>query len=82
LYPDMPLIDLVWDNLNTHATDTLIEIFGKAEADRIWARFVLHPTPVHASWLNIAEIDRSAMTGQCLDRRNPDEWTLALELIA
>ena len=82
LYPDAPVIDLVWDNLNTHAADTLIEIFGKAEADRILARLVLHPTPLHASWLNIAEIDLSVMTGQCLDRRIPDEWTLALELIA
>lgn len=82
LYPDAPLIDLVHDNLNTHTTQTLIEIFGKAEADRIQARLVLHPTPVHASWLNMAEIELGAMTRQCLDRRIPDEWTLALELIA
>jgi hypothetical protein len=82
LYPKAASIDLVWDNLNTHATDTLIEIFGKVEADRILARLVFHPTPLHASWLNIAEIDLNAMTGQCLDRRIPDEWTLTLELIA
>jgi len=82
LYPDVAWIDLVWDNLNTHAIDTLIEIFGKAEADRISARLVIHPTPLHASWLNIAEIDLKVMTGQCLDRRIPDEWTLTLELIA
>ena len=82
LYPEVALIDLVWDNLNTHAIDTLIEIFGKAEADRISARLVIHPTPLHASWLNIAEIDLNVMTGQCLDRRIPDEWTLTLELIA
>jgi len=82
LYPDPPLIDLVWDNLNTHATDALIEIFGKVEADRILARLVLHPTPLHASWLNMAEIDLSTMTSQCLDRRIPDEWTLTIELIA
>lgn len=82
VYPNAPVIDLVWDNLNTHAADTLIEIFGKAKADRILARLVFHPTPLHASWLNMAEIDLSVMTGQCLDRRIPDEWTLALELIA
>jgi len=82
LYPDAPLIDLVYDNLNTHTIHTLIEIFGKAEADRILARLMLHPTPLHASWLNMAEIELSAMTRQCLDRRIPDEWTLALELIA
>lgn len=82
LQPDAPVIDLVWDNLNTHATDTLIEIFGKAEADRISARLVFHPTPLHASWLNMAENDLSAMTGQCLDRRIPDAWMLTLELLA
>jgi len=82
LYPKAASIDLVWDNLNTHATDTLIEIFGKVEADRILARLVFHPTPLHASWLNIVEIDLNAMTGQCLDRRIPDEWTLILELVA
>lgn len=82
LYPEAPLIDLVYDNLNTHTETTLIEIFGKPEADRLLARLVLHPTPVHASWLNMAEIDLSAMTRQCLDRRIPDEWTLTLELIA
>ena len=62
----MALIDLVWDNLNTHASDTLIEIFGKAEADRISARLVIHPTPLHASWLNIEEIDINVMKGKCL----------------
>jgi hypothetical protein len=82
LYPKAASMDLVWDNLNTHATDTLIEIFGKVEADRILARLVFHPTPLHASWLNIAEIDLNAMTGQCLDRRIPDDWMLTVELIA
>lgn len=82
LYPRAPLIDLVYDNLNTHVPNTLIEIFGKVEADRLLARLVLHPTPVHASWLNMAEIDLSAMTSQCLKGRLPDEWSLALELIA
>jgi hypothetical protein len=82
LYPLAAQIDLVYDNLNTHVPNTLIEIFGKVEADRLLARLVLHPTPVHASWLNMAEIDLSAMTSQCLKGRLPDEWTLALELIA
>lgn len=82
VYPDAPVIDLVWDNLNTHAADALSEIFGKAEADRPLARWVFHPTPLHACWLNMAEIDPNVMTGQCLDRRIPNEWTLALELIA
>ncbi len=82
LYPDADLIDLVWDNLNTHAAEVLIEIFGQVEADRILARLVLHPTPLHASWLNMAEIDLSTMTSQCLGRRIPNEWTLTIKLIA
>jgi len=82
LYPNVERIDLVFDNLNTHVPNTLIEIFGKPEADRLLARLALHPTPLHASWLNMAEIDLSAMTSQCLKRRLPDEWSLALELIA
>ena len=68
LYPKAASIDLVWDNLNTHATDTLIEIFGKVEADRILARWVFHPTPLHAAWLNIAESDLNAMTGASLTK--------------
>jgi hypothetical protein len=81
-YPNVELIDLVFDNLNTHVPNTLMEIFGQPEADRLLARLVLHPTPIHASGLNMAEIDLSAMTSQCLKRRLPDEWSLALELIA
>ena len=43
---------------------------------------MFHYTPLHASWTNIAEMDFSAMTSQCLDRRIPDDWTLAIELVA
>lgn len=82
LHPNAEQIDLVCDNLNTHTAEMLIEIFGKVEADRLLARLVFHFTPLHASWLNIAEIELSALTSQCLDRRIPDEWTLWLEVIA
>ena len=82
LYPQVAIIDVVLDNLNTHAADTLIEIFGKREADRLLARLVFHYTPLHASWLNIAEIDLSVLTGQCLDRRIGDTWTLVMESLA
>ena len=82
VYPKATQIDLGCDNLNTHTGNPLIEIFGKTEADRLLARLVLHPTPLHASWVNLAEIEFSVMTGQCLDRRIPDEWTLASELLA
>ena len=82
LYPDAVMIDVVLDNLNTHLADVLIEIFGKAEADRILSRLTFHYTPLHSSWLNMAEIELSVMERQCLRRRLPDELTLATELIA
>ena len=82
LYPDAIMIDVVLDNLNTHLADVLIEIFGKAEADRILNRLTFHYTPLHSSWLNMAEIELSVMERQCLRRRLPDELTLATELIA
>ncbi len=80
--PDAEQLELVLDNLNTHTVETLIEIFGKAEADRILSRITFHYTPLHASWVNIAEIELSAMTEQCLDRRLADDWTLWTELMA
>lgn len=82
LYPEVEQIELVLDNLNTHAVETLIEIFGKAEADRILSRITFHYTPLHASWVNVAEIELSVMTEQCLDRRIADEWMLWTELMA
>jgi hypothetical protein len=82
LYPHAACIDVVLDNLNTHTYLALVEIFGKTEADRIAARLCFHYTPAHGSWLNMAEIELSVLTKQCLKRRIPDEWTLTLELIA
>jgi transposase len=52
-------IDVVLDNLNTHKADVLIEVFGKAEADRLMKRLTFHYTPLHGSWLNMAEIELS-----------------------
>lgn len=82
LYPKASVIELVMDNLNTHTTDVLIEIFGKAEADRILSRLRFHFTPVHGSWLNMAEIELSVMQRQCLNRRMGHEFTLGTELVA
>ncbi len=82
LYPDAPIIDVVLDNLNTHTYLALVETFGKTEADRIAARLCFHHTPPHGSWLNMAEIELSILSRQCLKRRLPDEWTLTLEIIA
>ncbi len=82
LYPDADCIDVVLDNLNTHTYHALVETFGKTEADRIAGRLCFHFTPTHGSWLNMAEIELSVLTKQCLKRRIPDEWTLNLEVIA
>ena len=82
LYPDVPMIDVVLDNLNTHTDMVLIEIFGKAEADRLLRRLKFHYTPLHGSWLNMAEIELSVMERQCLKRRLGDEFTLGTQLVA
>jgi len=83
IYPDPEcIIDLVMDNLNTHHNHSLVETFGKQEADRIMKRLEFHYTPAHASWLNMAEIELSILSKQCLSRRIPDEWTLTTEIIA
>lgn len=82
LYPEADCIEVVLDNLNTHTYHALVETFGKPEADRIWQRVCFHYTPAHGSWLNMAEIELSVLTKQCLKRRIPDEWNLNLELIA
>lgn len=82
MYPDAECIDVVMDNLNTHHYHSLVEFFGKQEADRIMSRLQFHYTPEHASWLNMAEIELSILSKQCLSRRISDEWTLILELVA
>jgi len=83
VYPDPQcIIDVVMDNLNTHHYHSLVETFGKAEADRIMQRLEFHYTPTHASWLNMAEIELSILSKQCLSRRLPDEWTWTTEIIA
>jgi len=81
-YPNADCIDVVMDNLNTHHFHSLVEFFGKAEADRIMSHLCFHFTPPHGSWLNMAEIEIGVMVEQCLKRRLPDEWTLSQELIA
>ncbi len=57
------------DNLNTHVASALYETFDPAEARRILRRIEFHYTPVHASWLNMVELELAVLSGQCLDRR-------------
>jgi hypothetical protein len=81
LLSDGPLRDaerivLVCDNLNTHTPAALYEAFEPAEARRLAERFEGHYTPKHGSWLNVAEMELSALARQCLDRRIPDPEAL------
>lgn len=79
-YPEAIKIRLVMDNLNTHNIASLYEAFPPAEARRLAERLEIHFTPKHGSWLNIAEIELSALKGQCLDRRMPDITTVQAEV--
>ena len=81
-YPQAQKIVLVTDNLNTHSQACLYEQFSPEEAWRIASRIEWHYTPEHASWLNMAEIELSALSRQCLNRRIPDADTLAAEINA
>ncbi len=75
-YPDAERVVLVQDNLNTHTPASLYEAFEPAEARRLADRVELHYTPKHGSWLNMAEIELSVLSQQCLDRRLADRATL------
>jgi DDE superfamily endonuclease len=78
-YPEADRIRLVCDNLNTHGIGSLYEAFPPEQARGLASRLEIHHTPKHGSWLNIAEIELSALTIQCLDRRIPDLETLINE---
>jgi hypothetical protein len=81
-YPDATRVVLVMDNLNTHTLGSLYEAFEPAKARDLATRLELHYTPKHGSWLNIAEIELSRLTRQCLDRRIDDLDLLNVELAA
>jgi DDE superfamily endonuclease len=81
-YPDAERIVLVLDNLNTHSPGSLYEAFPPAQAKRLADKREIHYTPKHGSWLNIAEIELSVLSRQCLDRRIPDTATLHTEVTA
>jgi len=68
-FPDAERIVLVMDNLNTHVGGALYEAFPPAEARRLLNKLEIHYTPKHGSWLNMAEIELSVLSRQCLDRR-------------
>jgi hypothetical protein len=81
-YPDADTILLVQDNLNTHTAGSFYEALPPDDAFELAKRFEYHYTPKKGSWLNMAEIELSALSKQCLDRRIVDMEKLADEVSA
>jgi hypothetical protein len=81
-YPEAAKITVIHDQLNTHVPASLYKAFPPAEARRILNKLEFHYTPKHGSWLNMAEIELSVLTRQCLARRIPDKETLKQEVAA
>lgn len=79
-YPEAERIVLVQDNLNTHNPSSFYEAFPAAEAFALAQRFEMVYTPKKASWLNMAEIELSALSKQCLDRRIAEMGTLTSQV--
>ena len=67
LYPEAKKIVLVMDNLNTHTIASLYEAFEPATARRLAEKLEIHYTPKHGSWLNMAEIELSVLSRQCMN---------------
>lgn len=76
-YRDAERVVLVMDQLNTHSPASLYEAFPPEEAKRLADRLEVHHTPKHGSWLNMAEVELSALARQCLARRIARRDTLA-----
>jgi hypothetical protein len=78
-YPDAGSIRVVQDNLNTHSASSFYEAFSPEVAFGLKKKFQFYFTPKKGSWLNMAEIEFSALSRQCLNRRIGDIKTLAKE---
>ncbi len=72
LYAEAEKIVLVTDNLNTHSPASLYKAFSPEEARRLAERYEWHYTPVHGSWLDMAEIEIGIMSRQALSKPLPD----------
>lgn len=82
VHPEAERIVLVMDNLNTHKLASLYEAFPPEQARRIAERLEIHHTPKHGSWLNMAEIELSVLSRQCLGRRIESMQQLKREVSA
>jgi hypothetical protein len=65
-YPKAKTIHLIMDNLNIHREKSLLDVLGPELGRQLWARFTIHHTPKHGSWLNPAEIECSLISRECL----------------
>lgn len=81
-YPDAQKIRLVMDNLNTHIGASLYKAFDPAEARRLLDKLEFHYTPKHGSWLNMAEIEFSLLSRQCMRNRMANRAYLTQEVMA
>ena len=81
-FPQARQIRLVMDNLNTHTMGALYEVYPPEEARRIIRKIQVHYTPKHGSWLNMAEIEISALSRECLGRRIASQELVQKELQA
>lgn len=81
-FPQAEKIIVILDNLNTHNESSFYEAFDAQEAFRLSQLFEFVYTPLSASWLNMIEIEFSAISRQCLDRRIPTKKQLEREVLA
>ena len=81
-YPEAEVVRVVMDNLNTHNPAAFYEFFAPVEAKRLLDRLELHYTPKHASWLNMAEMELSVLSRQCLNQRIPDQQQMQRDVRA
>lgn len=82
VYPQAQKIRIVQDNLNTHQPASFYAHLPADEAFALAQRFEFYYTPKAASWLNMIEIEFSALARQCLNRRLPTQERLAKEVLA
>lgn len=75
-------VHIVLDNLNTHFAKSFVEVLGEKRAAKLLSRIEFHYTPVHGSWLNMAEIEIGILDKQCLDRRLPTAEKMVAEVKA
>lgn len=82
IYPQAEKIIVILDNLNTHNASSFYEVFSAEEAFRLSQKFEFIYTPKSASWLNMIEIEFSAISRLCLERRIPSKEKLEKEVLA